>query len=97
MTIAFCVYLAIHPHLTPGGGFQGAAMLAGFAALVFLGLGYDPFARIATRKVIEIAEAIGAGAYAVIGLATLAIAGSFLTNVLPSAATANSSRRARSR
>ncbi len=83
LTIAFCVYLGIHPHLTPGGGFQGAAMLAGFAALVFVGVGYDPFTRIASQDGNELAEAIGAGAYVVIGLATMVIAGNFLTNVLP--------------
>ncbi len=83
LTIAFGVYLAIHPHLTPGGGFQGAAILAGFTALTFLGLGYDAFARVVRQDQHELAEAIGAGAYAVIGLATLVASGSFLANVLP--------------
>jgi len=83
VTIAFGVYLGIHPHLTPGGGFQGAAILAGFAALTFVGLGYDAFQRIAPQTRNEVFEAIGAGTYAVIGLATLAISGAFLTNVLP--------------
>jgi len=83
LTIAFCTYLGIHPHLTPGGGFQGAAMLAGFTALVFVGLGFDAFRRIAPQSANETAEAIGAGAYVVIGLATMAIAGTFLANVLP--------------
>ena len=83
LTIAFGVYLAIHPHLTPGGGFQGAAILAGFAALTFLGLGYDAFERVVRQDRHELAEAIGAGAYAVIGLATLVASGSFLANVLP--------------
>jgi multicomponent Na+:H+ antiporter subunit B len=83
LTIAFCTYLAIHPHLTPGGGFQGAAMLAGFTALTMLGLGYDAFTRIAAQERQEFGEAIGAGAYVVIGLVTMAIAGNFLTNTLP--------------
>jgi len=81
--IAFCTYLGIHPHLTPGGGFQGAAMLAGFTALVFVGLGFDAFHRIAEQSRQELAEAVGAGAYAVIGLATLVASGFFLANVLP--------------
>jgi multicomponent Na+:H+ antiporter subunit B len=83
LTIAFGTYLAIHPHLTPGGGFQGAAILAGFTALTFLGLGYDTFARVVRKDRHEMVEAIGAGAYAVIGLATLVLGGSFLINLLP--------------
>jgi multicomponent Na+:H+ antiporter subunit B len=83
VTIAFGTYLAIHPHLTPGGGFQGAAMLAGFTALAFIGIGYDAFVRLAQQARYEIAEAVGAGAYVVIGLATLAITGAFLANALP--------------
>lgn len=83
LTIAFGIYLGIHPHLTPGGGFQGAAILAGFTALTFLGLGYETFERVVRREQHEIVEAIGAGAYAVIGLATLVVSGAFLANVLP--------------
>jgi multicomponent Na+:H+ antiporter subunit B len=83
LTIAFGIYLGIHPHLTPGGGFQGFAMLAGFAALTFVGLGYDTFVRIARQEPHEALEAVGAGTYALIGLATLAASGYFLANVLP--------------
>ena len=83
LTFAFGIYLAIHPHLTPGGGFQGAAIAAGAFPLVLLGLSYETFSRVTRHKQHEIAEAIGAGAYALIGLATLAAGGSFLANVLP--------------
>lgn len=82
-TLAFGIYLAIHPHLSPGGGFQGAAIAAGAFPLVMLGLSYDTFSRVTRHEQHEIAEAIGAGAYALIGLATLAAGGSFLANVLP--------------
>lgn len=83
VTLSFGTYLAIHPHLTPGGGFQGAAIASGFAALAFLGIGYESFERILSQPYHGTAEAIGAGAYAVIGLATMVVSGTFLTNVLP--------------
>ena len=83
VTLSFGTYLALHPHLTPGGGFQGAAIAAGFAALAFIGLGFESFERVLAQPQHETAEAIGAGAYAVIGLATMAASGAFLTNVLP--------------
>jgi multicomponent Na+:H+ antiporter subunit B len=83
LTIAFGVYMAIHPHLTPGGGFQGGAIAAGFAALTLLGLGYATMVRIAPQDPAERLEAIGASGYAVIGIATLIASGVFLANVLP--------------
>ncbi len=83
ITIAFGIYLAIHPHLTPGGGFQGAAIVAGFTALTFIGLGYDAFEHMIRQDHNELVEAIGAGAYGVIGLATMVVSGAFLANTLP--------------
>lgn len=83
VTIAFGLYMAAHPHLTPGGGFQGGAITAGFAAVIFIALGYGPFRRLCRHDVGEALEAIGAGAYAVVGVAALAVAGAFLANVLP--------------
>lgn len=83
VTIAFGIYMAIHPHLTPGGGFQGGTIAAGFVALAFLGLGYQPFVVIVRQEPAELFEAIGAGGYAAIGIATLGVSGAFLANVLP--------------
>lgn len=83
VTAAFGIYMAIHPHLTPGGGFQGGAITAGFAALLFLGVGYRPFKALTAQEVVEPMEAIGAAGYVVVGLATLAAAGAFLANSLP--------------
>jgi multicomponent Na+:H+ antiporter subunit B len=83
ITFAFGWYMAMHPHLTPGGGFQGGTIAAGFAALIFLGLGYRPFERFAPPERGEPIEAIGAGGYVFVGLATLVTGGAFLINDLP--------------
>jgi multicomponent Na+:H+ antiporter subunit B len=83
VTVAFGAYLGIHAAQTPGGGFQGGGVLAGFAVLVFLGLGYRAFGKLVPQAGFEAVEAVGAGAYAAIGLATLAASGVFLKNVLP--------------
>jgi multicomponent Na+:H+ antiporter subunit B len=83
VTVAFGWYMAMHPHLTPGGGFQGGAITAGVAALLFLGLGYQAFERVGPSSRFEPVEAIGAAGYVVVGIATLAVSGAFLANVLP--------------
>lgn len=83
MTVTFGTYLAIHAAQTPGGGFQGGAILAGFAVLLFLGLGYPVLCKLVPHGPVDVVEAAGAGAYAAIGLATLVASGAFLKNVLP--------------
>jgi multicomponent Na+:H+ antiporter subunit B len=83
VTVAFGTYLAIHAAQTPGGGFQGGAIVSGIAAIVVLGLGYRAFARLTPQGPLEAVEALGAGAYAAIGLAALVASGAFLKNVLP--------------
>jgi multicomponent Na+:H+ antiporter subunit B len=83
LTVAFGWYIAVHPHLGPGGGFQGGAITAGFAALLFLGLGYRSLERSVPKGWFEPLEAVGAVGYVVVGVATLASSGAFLTNTLP--------------
>ncbi|MEA2720365.1 MAG: multicomponent Na+:H+ antiporter subunit [Candidatus Eremiobacteraeota bacterium] len=83
VTVAFGMYLGIHAAQTPGGGFQGGALLSGFAALLLLGFGYPVLRKLLPQEGIEPVEAVGAGAYAAIGIATLVASGAFLKNVLP--------------
>jgi multicomponent Na+:H+ antiporter subunit B len=83
VTVAFGIYLGIHAAQTPGGGFQGGALLSGFAALLLLGFGYPVLRKILAQDGFEAVEAAGAGAYAAIGIATLVASGAFLKNVLP--------------
>jgi multicomponent Na+:H+ antiporter subunit B len=83
VTVAFGVYLGVHAAQTPGGGFQGGAITSGIAAVVLIGLGYEAFSRLTPQGPLETVEALGAGAYAAIGLATLIASGAFLKNVLP--------------
>ena len=83
VTVAFGVYLAIHAAQTPGGGFQGGAITSGIGALLFAGLGYRTLSRLAPQAPAEAVEAVAAGAFAAIGLATLVATGAFLRNALP--------------
>jgi multicomponent Na+:H+ antiporter subunit B len=82
-TNLFGAYLVIHAHLTPGGGFQGGAVLGTACMIVFLAAGFAAYRRVSPKVPIEFGEAAGAGAYALIGLATLLAGGTFLENLLP--------------
>lgn len=72
------VYVFVNGHLTPGGGFQGGAILASAVLLLLLA---DPRHRFAHRA-IETVEAVSGVAYVVVGLLGLALAGGFLDNRL---------------
>ena len=56
--IIFGVYVIIHGHLTPGGGFQGGAVVASGFALFFVTFSHD-FSKEGPRKIYGLFESIG--------------------------------------
>ena len=83
LTVVFGFYIGLHGALTPGGGFQAGVILASALLLVYLAEDTDAFKRITSHIAVEVIEAIGAGAYALIGLAPLCMGLPLLTNWLP--------------
>ena len=56
--IIFGVYIIIHGHLTPGGGFQGGAVVASAFALFFVAFAYD-FSNKKPQSIYGLFESIG--------------------------------------
>jgi multicomponent Na+:H+ antiporter subunit B len=83
LTVVFGFYIGLHGQLTPGGGFQAGVILASVPFLLYVCENTESFRRITSHTVIEVIEALGAGSYALIGLAPLIIGVPFLTNFLP--------------
>lgn len=82
-TVLVGLYVVIHGHQTPGGGFQGGVILATGLLLVFLCDQYRTLSRVGPLWLIELAEAIGGAALVLIGLAGLVFGSAFFENVLP--------------
>ncbi len=82
-TVLFGYYMVTHGQLTPGGGFQGGVILATAPLLVYLAGSYPQFRKLAPPRMVEIAEAIGAVLYILIGGACIIAGGQFLENFLP--------------
>jgi multicomponent Na+:H+ antiporter subunit B len=83
ITALFGFYIGLHGQLTPGGGFQAGVILASALLLVYLAEDTRAFARITSHSAVEIIEALGAGVYALLGVAPLAFGVPLLTNILP--------------
>jgi multicomponent Na+:H+ antiporter subunit B len=82
-TILVGLYVVIHGHQTPGGGFQGGVILATALLLVYLSDTYVTLRRVGPMALIEMAEALGAGSLAVLGFAGLLWGAAYMENVLP--------------
>jgi energy-converting hydrogenase B subunit I len=68
-------------HITPGGGFQGGAMIAGGVILCILVYGIDETPINLSHNFISAVESIGALGYIILGLVGLFATGFFLYNV----------------
>lgn len=80
LIVLFGGYVIMNGHLTPGGGFQGGAILASGVLLILLA---DPSRRFG-HKVIARVESFSGVFYVLVGLAGMAWAGGFLDNgILP--------------
>jgi multicomponent Na+:H+ antiporter subunit B len=83
ITSLFGFYIGLHGQLTPGGGFQAGVILASALLLVYLAEDTRAFAKLTSHTAVEVIEALGAGAYAILGIAPLAFGVPFLTNIVP--------------
>ncbi len=73
------VYVFVHGHLTPGGGFQGGAIIATGVLLMFMS--YRSFE--VSHKWLTYLESLAGISFVTIGLSGLIWGNSFLQNILP--------------
>ena len=78
--LIFGFYVIMHGHLTPGGGFQGGAVVASGIALVLIAYGYDTIKNWIKKSNLSVLESIGAVSF--IGVAFLGIGTTFFYNFL---------------
>lgn len=81
--MVFGLYMVLHAMVTPGGGFQGGVVVASGTLLLWLAEGYRGWRRIMTARRLDVVEGGGALAFALCGLAPMAVGGSFMQNMLP--------------
>ncbi len=76
----FGAYIVMHGHLTPGGGFQGGATIAGAGILFLVAFGLDEMERNYNKSLYSALEGIGGLAF--LGVAMLGMGIAFFYNTL---------------
>ncbi|MCK4940765.1 cation:proton antiporter [candidate division WOR-3 bacterium] len=79
----FGIYIILHGHLTPGGGFAGGVILAGAFILRLLAFGSDAGAEKKSEKRSSVFESLGGLMFIGIAIAGLIVAQIFFLNFLP--------------
>ncbi|HDO19176.1 MAG TPA: sodium:proton antiporter [Thermoplasmatales archaeon] len=74
------LYVILHGHLTPGGGFQGGAIVASACVLLLAGYGSREIAKRIKEGQLSVLESIGALGF--VSLALLGISTTFFYNFL---------------
>jgi multicomponent Na+:H+ antiporter subunit B len=83
LIVTFGIYVIMHAQLTPGGGFQGGAIIASGLLLLYLGESYRLWRRLVRSLFFDMVEATGAIVLILCGLLPMARGSAFLENVLP--------------
>ncbi len=78
--ILFGIYIIVHGHLSPGGGFQGGVVIASAFLMKFLAYG-DAYEL--DHRILSLFEALSGVGFVVLGILGLLAGGLFLGNVLP--------------
>lgn len=76
-------YLSLHPTQSPGGGFQGGAVLASAIALVYLGAGYTVWTRVVREPPFDATEVLGILWFVAIAAVPLVAGGALLRDWMP--------------
>lgn len=79
----FGVYIVIHGHLTPGGGFPGGVIIAASVVMLLLAYGFEQAQQTVNVLQAEVAESIGGLILVGLGLLGIIISIAFLKNFLP--------------
>ncbi|UCC12544.1 MAG: hypothetical protein JSW02_03155 [candidate division WOR-3 bacterium] len=77
------VYIILHGHLTPGGGFAGGVIVAGAFVLKYLAFGAEAKHEKKASTAASVYESIGGLLFIGVALAGLVIAGTFFLNFIP--------------
>ena len=81
----FGFYVVVHGHLTPGGGFQGGAVLASGFIMLFVAHNIEDINALFTKRAYQNSEALGLSLFIGTALVAIPLGYAFFKNYLASA------------
>lgn len=82
LSLVYSLYIILHGHLSPGGGFQGGVLMAAAVVLLYLGHGYETTRDALSFHVLHKTEGLASTFYVALALLGIAVGAQFCENVL---------------
>ncbi|MEM0466801.1 MAG: MnhB domain-containing protein [Candidatus Thermoplasmatota archaeon] len=82
LIMIFGLYVIAHGHLTPGGGFQGGAIVASGCALLLVAYGSTWVFKHISEKKLSLFESLGAFGFILVAFLGLGVGGMFFNNFM---------------
>jgi multicomponent Na+:H+ antiporter subunit B len=82
LAVVYILYIILHGHLSPGGGFQGGVLMVAVVALICLGHGYQTTIETLSYHLMHTTEGFASIFYVALGLLGVAMGAHFAQNVL---------------
>ena len=82
LCLVYMLYIILHGHLSPGGGFQGGVLIVALVALVCLGHGYQKTIETFSYHLLHTTEGYASIFYVARGFLGVAMGAHFAENVL---------------
>ena len=80
--LVYILYIILHGHLSPGGGFQGGVLMAGVVILLYLGHGFEATVHALSYHTLHRGEGVASVVYVALALLGVAAGAQFCQNIL---------------
>ena len=80
--LVYILYIILHGHLSPGGGFQGGVLMAGVVILLYLGHGFEATVDALSYHTLHKSEGVASVVYVALALMGVAAGAQFCQNIL---------------
>ena len=80
--LIYVLYILLHGHLSPGGGFQGGVLMAGVVILLYLGHGFEATVDALSYHTLHKGEGVASVVYVALAMMGVAAGAQFCQNIL---------------
>ena len=80
--LVYILYIILHGHLSPGGGFQGGVLMAGVVILIYLGHGFEATVDALSYHTLHRGEGVASVVYVALAMMGVAAGAQFCQNIL---------------